>query len=71
MATRVGFFASLKKSFSNVPIDSANNNAIDTSSFLEASESLITLFGTSQQTPQTSTSHSTDHTCPHQISSAP
>jgi hypothetical protein len=39
------FFDSIKRSFADVPVDSANNNAIDTSAFLEAAESLTTLFG--------------------------
>lgn len=36
------FFDSIKKSFADVPVE---GNAIDTSAFLEASESLTTLFG--------------------------
>lgn len=39
------WFDTLKKSFVHVPIDPADNNAIATSDFLEASESLSTLFG--------------------------
>lgn len=35
-----------KRSFTNVKIDEANDNAIDTSEFLEAVESLVTIFGT-------------------------
>ncbi|KAL8915684.1 MAG: hypothetical protein Q9172_006765 [Xanthocarpia lactea] len=38
------WFDTLKKSFVNVPVDSSNGNAIPTSDFLEASESLTTLF---------------------------
>ncbi|KAL8830383.1 MAG: hypothetical protein Q9191_001460 [Dirinaria sp. TL-2023a] len=38
------WFDTLKKSFINVPIDATNNNAIPTSDFLEAAESLSTLF---------------------------
>ncbi|KAL8904789.1 MAG: hypothetical protein Q9171_006920 [Xanthocarpia ochracea] len=38
------WFDTLKKSFVNVPIDSSNGNAIPTSDFLEAAESLTTLF---------------------------
>ncbi|KAI4092157.1 MAG: hypothetical protein LQ344_003640 [Seirophora lacunosa] len=38
------WFDTLKKSFVNVPIDASNNNAIPTSDFLEAAESLTTLF---------------------------
>ena len=39
------FFDTVKKSFSDVPVDAANDNAIDTTQFLEAAESLTTLFG--------------------------
>ena len=39
------FFDSLKKSFADVPIGTANDNAIPTSDFLEAAESLCSLFG--------------------------
>ena len=39
------FFGALKKSFADVPIDSSNGDAIPTTDFLEASESLCTLFG--------------------------
>jgi len=39
------WFDSVKRSFVDVPIDENNNNAISTSEFLEASESLATLFG--------------------------
>lgn len=35
----------LKKSFVDVPVDAANDNAIATTDFLEAAESLTTLFG--------------------------
>ncbi|KAK8159482.1 glycolipid transfer protein-like protein HET-C2 [Phyllosticta citrichinensis] len=38
------FFDTIKKSFVDVPVDAANGNAIKTSDFLEASESLTTLF---------------------------
>ncbi|KAJ9661454.1 hypothetical protein H2201_006485 [Coniosporium apollinis] len=38
------FFDTLKRSFTAVPIDSSNDNAIPTSEFLEAAESLTTLF---------------------------
>jgi hypothetical protein len=38
------FFDTLKKSFTDVPV---TDGKIDTTSFLEAAESLITLFGTS------------------------
>ena len=40
------FFDSVKKSYADVPVDSSHGNAIETSAFLEASESLTTLFGT-------------------------
>jgi hypothetical protein len=39
------FFDSLKRSFANVPVEAANENAISTTEFLEAAESLTTLFG--------------------------
>ena len=39
------FFDSIKKSFADVPINPSQENAIETSAFLEASESLTTLFG--------------------------
>lgn len=38
------FFDTLKRSFTSVPIDSNNDNAIPTAEFLEAAESLTTLF---------------------------
>ncbi|KAL8659449.1 MAG: hypothetical protein Q9226_000408 [Calogaya cf. arnoldii] len=38
------WFDTLKKSFVDVPVDSSNGNAIPTSEFLEAAESLTTLF---------------------------
>lgn len=41
------FFETLQKSFVDVPVDAANDNAIHTSQFLDAAESLTTLFGTS------------------------
>ncbi len=34
-----------KKSFTDVPIDADKNNAIHTSEFLDAAESLTTMFG--------------------------
>lgn len=39
------WFDTLKRSFVDVPVDSSNANAIPTSEFLEAAESLTTLFG--------------------------
>lgn len=36
----------LKRSFVDVPVDSAAGDAISTSEFLEAAESLTTIFGT-------------------------
>ena len=45
------YFDSIKKSFADVPIDTANNNAIPTQPFLEAAESLTTLFGLSESFP--------------------
>ncbi|KAI9710825.1 MAG: hypothetical protein M1828_002023 [Chrysothrix sp. TS-e1954] len=38
------FFDTIRKSFADVPVDKSNDNAIPTSSFLEAAESLTTLF---------------------------
>ncbi|KAB2572482.1 hypothetical protein BFW01_g8993 [Lasiodiplodia theobromae] len=38
------FFDTIQKSFVDVPVDAANENAIHTSEFLDASESLTTLF---------------------------
>ncbi|KKK15859.1 glycolipid transfer protein [Aspergillus rambellii] len=38
------WFDTLKKSFTDVPVDTANDNAIPTVEFLEAAESLTTLF---------------------------
>jgi hypothetical protein len=40
------FFDMVKKSFTDVPVDKEHGNAVSTSEFLEASESLTTLFGT-------------------------
>lgn len=39
------WFDQLKKSFADVPVDSSRDNAIETTAFLEAAESLTTLFG--------------------------
>ena len=41
------FFQALKKSFTDVPIDTSKDNAILTTDFLEATESLCGLFGRS------------------------
>ncbi|KAL4907922.1 hypothetical protein BDW74DRAFT_148227 [Aspergillus multicolor] len=38
------WFDTLKRSFEDVPIDAANDNGISTTEFLEAAESLTTLF---------------------------
>jgi hypothetical protein len=38
------FFDTLKKSFVDVPVDESKDSAIPTTAFLEAAESLITLF---------------------------
>ncbi|ORY18952.1 glycolipid transfer protein domain-containing protein [Clohesyomyces aquaticus] len=38
------FFDTLKKSFTDVPVDALTDNAISTTEFLEAAESLVTLF---------------------------
>lgn len=43
------FLETLKKSFVDVPVDAADNNAIATTEFLEASESLTTMFGSSHR----------------------
>ena len=40
------FLDTLKKSFTDVPVDTEKDNAISTTEFLEAAESLTTLFGT-------------------------
>ena len=39
------FFDTIKKSFVDVPVDEAAGGKIPTTEFLEASESLLTLFG--------------------------
>jgi hypothetical protein len=39
------FFDTLKKSFVDVPVDASKDNAVSTTEFLEAAESLTTLFG--------------------------
>lgn len=39
------FFDTINRSFLDVPVDEANENAISTTEFLEAAESLTTLFG--------------------------
>ena len=39
------WFDTLKKSFTDVTLDATNDNAIPTSDFLEAAESLTSLFG--------------------------
>jgi hypothetical protein len=41
------FLDTLKKSFVDVPVNAEKDNAIDTTAFLEAAESLTTLFGCS------------------------
>jgi hypothetical protein len=41
------FFDTMKRSFTDVPVDASKDNAISTSEFLEAAESLTTLFGMS------------------------
>jgi hypothetical protein len=45
------FLDTVKKSFTDVPVDKEKDNAVSTSEFLEAAESLTTLFGTTN--PQT------------------
>lgn len=44
------FFDTLKKSFTDVPVDETKDNAISTTEFLEAAESLVTLFGEANST---------------------
>ena len=39
------WFDTLRKTFDDVPVQTNNDNAIPTSDFLEAAESLTTLFG--------------------------
>lgn len=46
------YFDTLKRSFVNVPVQKDRDNAISTSEFLEAAESLTTLFGISLLTVQ-------------------
>lgn len=40
------FFDVVKRSYTDVPINKEHGNAVSTTEFLEASESLTTLFGT-------------------------
>lgn len=40
------FFDTVKRSFTDVPVDEKKDNAISTTEFLEACEGLIALFGT-------------------------
>jgi hypothetical protein len=40
------WFDTLKRSFVDVPVDEGKDNGISTTEFLEAAESLTTLFGT-------------------------
>lgn len=42
------FFDTLKKNFTDVPVETGKDNAIKTTEFLEAAESLVTLFGASK-----------------------
>ena len=53
MASNQGltFFSTIKKSFADVPVERAKDNAIPTTEFLEAAESLCTLFGGYEQLP--------------------
>ena len=41
------YLDTFKKSFVDVPVDAAKDNAISTEEFLEAAESLVTIFGES------------------------
>ncbi len=40
------FLDTMKRSFTDVPVDKEKDNAISTTEFLEAAESLTTMFGT-------------------------
>lgn len=44
-AANKNFFESMKASYTDVPIDESKDNAISTTQFLDASESLAGLFG--------------------------
>ena len=44
------FFDTIKKNFTDVPVDAANGNAINTTDFLQAAESLTGLFGKTRPT---------------------
>lgn len=44
------FLDNVKKSFADVPIDAANDNAIDTIAFLQASEEMLKLVCKIRQT---------------------
>jgi len=39
------YIDTMKKTFTQVPVDAANKDAISTEEFLEAAESLTTMFG--------------------------
>lgn len=39
------WFDTIKRSFADVPVDAGNDDGISTTEFLEAAESLVTLFG--------------------------
>lgn len=43
------YFDTVKKNFDQVPVDASKDNAISTTDFLQAAESLTTLFGKSTQ----------------------
>ncbi len=43
------YLDTFKKSFVDVPVDAAKDNAIATSDFLEAAEALTTMFGRNTQ----------------------
>ncbi len=47
------WFDTLKKSFVDVHVDGAHDNAIPTTAFLDAADSLTTLFGTSRNSLDT------------------
>jgi len=46
MAVNTTFMDTMRRSFVDVPVNADKDNAIGTSEFLEAAESLTTMFGT-------------------------
>lgn len=45
------WFSTIRRSFEEVPIDTANGNAISTVEFLEAAGALVSLFGSCYPDP--------------------